>query len=137
MSVIIQPHDKQSSTTCSEQVTSIKSLAGKGINDVKVLEPDADRPTGCVAYPVSTTATAYLYVKGRVDLDAEITKAQKKIDKAKQGIQKQEKLLTDSGYKEKVSAEVQEADQRKVAVAKAEIQSFEATIQQFEQLKLE
>lgn len=79
----------------------------------------------------------FLYVKGRVDIDAEIVKAQKKLEKIKTATQKQEKMLLDSGYKEKVSAEVQESDHRKLAEAKQEISSFEETIKQFEQLKLE
>ncbi|KAH7162730.1 tRNA synthetases class I-domain-containing protein [Dactylonectria estremocensis] len=137
VTVIIQGHNETSLTTVKEQVTSIKSLAGKGIKDVEILGPDAARPAGCVAYPVSIEAAVFLHVKGRVDLDAEIAKAQKKLDKAKSNIQKQEKILQDPGYLEKVSDAVQETDQKKLADAKSELQSFEETIKQFEQLKLE
>ncbi|KAH7329300.1 tRNA synthetases class I-domain-containing protein [Stachybotrys elegans] len=135
--VIIQAYDETSLQTCKEQITSIKSLAGKGVKDIEILGPDAARPAGCVAYPVSTSASVFLYVKGRVDMDAEIAKAQKKLDKARANIQKQEKILVDPNYKEKVSEQVREADEKKLAEAKQEMQSFEATIKQFEQLKLE
>jgi valyl-tRNA synthetase len=123
--------------TVEEQASSIKSLSGKGIKGVQILGPDAARPAGCVAYPVSTDASVFLHVKGRVDLDAEIAKAQKKLDKAKGNIQKQEKILKDSNYLEKVSDAVREADEKKLADAKQELNSFEETIKQFEQLKLE
>jgi valyl-tRNA synthetase len=135
--VIIQAFDETSLKTCQEQVSSIKSLSGKGVDAIEILGPDASRPAGCVAYPVSTSASVFLHVKGRVDIDAEIAKAQKKLDKTRSTIQKQEKILVDPGYKEKVSAEVQEQDQKKLADARQEIHSFEETIKQFEQLKLE
>ncbi|KAF7542274.1 hypothetical protein G7Z17_g11717 [Cylindrodendrum hubeiense] len=137
VNVIIQGYNETSLTTVKQQVSSIKTLSGKGIKDVEILSPDAARPAGCVAYPVSTEAAVFLHVKGRVDLDAEIAKAQKKLDKAKSNIQKQEKILKDPGYVEKVSAAVQETDQKRLADAKQELQSFEETIKQFEQLKLE
>lgn len=70
-------------------------------------------------------------------MDAEIAKAQKKLDKAKSSIQRQEKLLADVVYLTKASEAVREADEKKLADAKQELTSFEATIKQFEQLKLE
>lgn len=137
MTVTIQAYDETSLKTVTEQVTSIKSLAGKGVDKVHILGPDAPRPAGSVSYPVSTTAAAYLYVKGRVDMDAEIAKAQKKLDKAIANIKKQEKIFLDPSYKEKVSPAVQEADEAKLAEVKQEAKTFEETIQQFQQLKLE
>lgn len=135
--VTIQAHDGETLKTCKNEVSSIKSLSGKGIKSMQVVGSDASRPAGCVAYPVSTTATVFLYVKGRVDMDAEITKAQKKLDKVKISSQKQEKLLQDAGYKEKVSPAVLESDQKRMAEFKQEIHSLEETLKQFEQLKLE
>lgn len=135
--VIIQAYNETSLQTCQNEVSSIKSLSGKAVKDMKVIGPDAPRPAGCVAYPVSTSAAVFLHVKGRVDIDAEITKAQKKLDKAKATVQKQEKILADPGYVDKVSAAVQETDRQKLADAKQEEHSFEETIKQFEQLKLE
>lgn len=86
---------------------------------------------------MSTLVSVFLHVKGRVDMDAEITKAQKKLDKANAAIQKQEKIFNDPNYEAKVSAEVKEMEQKKLADSKQEINSFEETIRQFEQLKLE
>lgn len=112
-------------------------MAGKAVSKINILGADAARPAGCVAYPVSTAATVFLHVKGRVDMDAEITKAQKRRDKAQSSIQRQEKLLADAVYLEKASEAVREADEKKLADAKQELSSFEETIKQFEQLKLE
>lgn len=135
--VIIKALNATTLATCTDQASSIKSLGGKGVSNVEVLGPDAARPAGCVAYPVSTDATVFLHVKGRVDLDAEIAKAQKKLDKATANVKKQERNLNTPSYKEKVSEEVQAADQKTLADSKQEVRSFEETIKQFEQLKLE
>jgi valyl-tRNA synthetase len=107
------------------------------VKDIQILGPDATRPGGCVAYPISTSAAVFLYVKDRVDMDSEIAKAQKKLDKVKANIQKQEKILLDPSYKEKVSEAVQASDQAKLAESQQEAKSFEETIKQFEQIKLE
>lgn len=61
-------------------------------------------------------------------MDAGVSKAQKKIEKTNAGIQKQEKLLADPGYKEKVLAAVQEGDLKRLADAKQEKHSLEETI---------
>lgn len=137
LAVTVQAYNETTHKTVLEQVVSIKSLSGKGVKSVETLGPDAPRPSGSVAYPVSTSAAVFLYVKGRVDMDAEIAKAQKKLEKANNAIKRQEKLLQDAGYNEKVSPEVRKTDEARLADAKHEAKSFEETIQQFEQLKLE
>lgn len=135
--IIIQAYDSKTLATVQEQIASITSLSGKTVSKVDIIGPDAPRPSGSVAYPVSTVASVFLHVKGRVDIDAEITKAQKKMAKADAVVQKQEKLLADPKYTDKVSAEVRDADEKKLAEAQQEVRSFEETIKQFGQIKLE
>lgn len=53
------------------------------------------------------------------------------------GIDKQKKILDDPAYKEKVSAELQEIERRKLGDLETEKKAFEETIKQFETLKLE
>lgn len=135
--VVIQAYNDTALQTCTKEITSITSLTGKAVRKIDVIGPDAPRPAGCVAYSVSTAAAVFLHVKGRVDMDAEIAKAQKRVDKANQNIQRQEKLLADASYKEKASEAVRESDEKKLADSKQEVINYEATIKQFEQLKLE
>lgn len=118
-------------------MSSIQTLSGKGVSEVKIAGPNDARPGGSVAYTVGTSAAVYLHVAGRVDFDAEIAKAQKKLDKAKSAVARQEKILNDENYKSKVSDQVREADEGKLADAQQEVKSYEETIKQFEQLKLE
>lgn len=88
-------------------------------------------------FSVSSAAAVFLHVKGRVDIDGEIVKASKKLDKTKAGIEKQKKILDDPAYKEKVSPELQEVERRKLGDLETEKNGFEETIKQFETLKLE
>ncbi|KAI6779603.1 Valine--tRNA ligase-like protein [Emericellopsis cladophorae] len=133
----VQAYNDETLKTANDQITSIKTLIGKGVADIKIVGPDEARPTGSVAYPVGMNATVFLHVSGRVDFDAEIAKAQKKLDKAISTIARQEKTLNEASYKEKSSAQTQELDQSRLAESKQEAKSYEETIKQFEQLKLE
>lgn len=135
--VYISTTDATSHTTATAQHQSIKSLSGKGVSSITILEQSAFRPSGCVIFPVSASAAVFLHVKGRVDIDAEIAKASKKLENAKKGIEKQTKILGDEGYKEKVSVELQKVEKSKLKDLESEAKGFEETIKQFENLKLE
>lgn len=135
--MFVQASNDAALETCDAEISSIKTLSGKKVKTMEVLRPDAPRPAGCVSYPVSTSAAVFLLVKGRVDMDAEIAKAQKKLDKAKSSIQRQEKILLEPGYKAKVSGAVYGLEEQRLADAQQEAAAFEATIKQFEQLKVE
>lgn len=133
----MQTYNETAHQTVTEQVQSLTSLSGKGVTTVELVSGSDARPGGCVAFPVSSSAAVFLRVKGRVDLDAEIAKAAKKLDRTQAAIAKQQKLLADQGYLAKVSAEQQEGDRRRLADYESEARGFEATIRQFEDLKLE
>ena len=79
----------------------------------------------------------FLQVKGRIDIAEEISKAQKKLDKASEIVRKQRAILDDEGYKVKVSEELQEVERKKLKDAEAECREFEESIAQFERLRLE
>ena len=64
-------------------------------------------------------------------------KASKKLEKTKQGIERQKKILSDKDYQEKVSKELQEVEINKLKDLETERNAFEETIKQFEQLKME
>jgi valyl-tRNA synthetase len=116
---------------------SIRSLSGKGVSSITILSDSDARPSGCVFFSVSSAAGVFLHVKGRVDIDAEIQKAAKKLEKTKLGIQKQKKILDDPAYKEKASEALQDIEKRKLGDLETEQKGFEETIEQFETLKLE
>lgn len=135
--VFIQGYDAASHKTVSEEKSSIRSLSGKSQLNIEVLSPQDARPSGCVAFPVSRAVSVFLHVKGRVDLDEEIAKASKKLEKSRGAVQKQQKLLSDSAYLEKVAVATQDADKKKLADLESEMNGLEETIKQFNDLKLE
>ena len=135
--IFIQAYDAAPYKTVSEEKSSIRSLSGKGAINIEILSPGHARPTGCVAFPVSSAVSVFIHVKDRVDLDEEITKAAKKLEKAQAAVQKQRKLVSDPAYVEKVAVATQDGDKKKLADMESEAHGFETTIEQFKQLKLE
>ncbi|TEY43479.1 hypothetical protein BOTCAL_0369g00090 [Botryotinia calthae] len=135
--VFVQAYDTTSHSTITSQVQSIKSLSGKGVSSLEVLSSIDARPAGCVVFSISSAAAVFLHVKGRVDIDGEIEKAAKKLERTRTGIEKQRKLLDDPAYQEKVSKELQEIERKKLGDLETEQRGFEETIKQFETLKLE
>lgn len=133
----IQTYDETAHKTVADQLASIKSLSGKGVTSVDIVPGTDSRPAGSVAFPVSSAAAVFLHVKGRVDLDAEIEKANKKLERTRQSIAKQQKLLADPKYIEKTPQNLQEDAKRKLGDFESEAKGFEGTIKQFEDLKLE
>lgn len=135
--LFIQSTNADAHKTATEQVQSIRSLSGKGIGSITIVEPSAARPAGCVAYPIGASASVYLHIQGRIDLDAELDKAAKKLDKAKGAAEKQRKLVNGADYVAKVAVATQEADRKKLADLESEEKGFAATIEELKQLKLE
>jgi valyl-tRNA synthetase len=135
--ISIQCQNTASHKTVSEEKSSIRSLSGKGAMTIEILSPEHPRPAGCVAFPVSSAVSVFIHVKGRVNLDEEIGKATKKLEKARAAVQKQRKLVNDPAYAEKVAVATQDADRKKLVDLESEEKSLETTIEQFERLKVE
>jgi valyl-tRNA synthetase len=87
-------------------------------------------------YTVGASATVYLDVKGRVDIDKEIAKAKDRLKRANEVAEKQRKIM-DGEWEEKVSSAVKEMEREKLRAAEVEARNWEASIGQFERLKIE
>ena len=74
-------------------------------------------------------------LQGRINIDEEIEKAQKKLDKNAIIIERQEKLMSAKDYKTKVKASVQETEAAKLADAKAESETLSSLIAKLEKLR--
>ncbi|KAK0630696.1 tRNA synthetases class I-domain-containing protein [Bombardia bombarda] len=133
----IQAHDDKSLGTISDQINSILSLVGRGDYITNILSPGDARPPGCVALTVTSSATIFLFIRDRVDIEAEIEKAKAKLAKAYVAVERQSKLVADPKYRQKVSEGVLEADGKKLAELEAQVKTKEETVDQFERLKLE
>ena len=103
---------------------------------LSVLSTNEPRPTGCVVQAVNAEAAVYLLIKGRVDIDAEISKSKNKLEKASQAVAKQRKMRDGDGWR-KMKKEAQESEERKLEDAMKEVEVLEGSVAQFERLKLE
>lgn len=133
----IQLFNATAHATCVADLASIRSLSGKAVSSIALLAADAPKPTGCVPFAVSSAATVFLVVKGRVDIEAEIGKARRKLERATETVKRQRAILEDGSYREKVREELQEVERRKLRDAEAEVREMEACWRQFERLKVE
>jgi valyl-tRNA synthetase len=133
----VQLFDSTAYQTCAQQIQSIRSLVGKGVSEIHLLRASEPKPQGCIPEPVSAAATAFLHIKGRVDLDQEIVKARIKMEKASEVVKKQKSLLNDEAFASKVREELQELERTKLADAEKEVEEMQGSMQRLEALKLE
>ena len=140
--IYLQLFDDAALTVCKEELPSITTLAGKAVTQgggtISILSSQDPKPKGCVVLPVNKSASVFLQIKGRVDIDAEISKAMKKLMVANEGIKKQRGILEDKGFQEKVKKEeLKEAERRKLEDYEAEVRELEGSVARFQELKLE
>ncbi|ODQ64937.1 hypothetical protein NADFUDRAFT_83077 [Nadsonia fulvescens var. elongata DSM 6958] len=119
--------------TLEQQKSSILSLV-KAATEAEILSMDAQVPEGCVVFVVNPECSVYVLVKGQVDLDAEITKANGKIaklDKIRAGLLKS---MNVQDYETKVRQEVRDQNSVKLEGYNAEIDGLEAMVEEFKRL---
>jgi len=74
-------------------------------------------------------------MQGHANIEAEIEKAKKKLDKINEHIQRQEKSMSGKDYQTKVKDSVKEVDAGKLADSKAEADTITQLIEKLEKLK--
>lgn len=133
--VYVESNDAKSFETANSQKDSIVSLI-KAIDSVEVVSDASKIPEGCVLKAVNPEVNVHLLVKGHVDIDAEIAKVQKKLDKSIKNKQNIEKIINSKDYDSKANAQAKEANKVKYDNTVAEIEGLEATIENLRRLKL-
>ncbi|KAF2674470.1 valyl-tRNA synthetase [Microthyrium microscopicum] len=128
-SPVVQASDDASFSIIKSELQAIKSLAGKGVTSVSILGPNDPTPTGSAVYVVGKTAAVFLEVKGQVDVDDEIKKAQTKLKKASDGASKLKMQLADEEFRAHVSAGVLETEETRLAEFDAQISNYERRIE--------
>ncbi|QLQ80223.1 hypothetical protein HG537_0D02240 [Torulaspora globosa] len=121
--------------TAESQKESIVALI-KAIDGIKVVRKATDIPEGCVLKAVNPDVNVHVLVKGHVDIDAEICKVEKKLERAiktKNGI---ESTISSKDYETKANDQAKEANRTRLENAMAEIDGLEATIENLKRLKL-
>lgn len=122
------------------QTSAIKALSGKAVTDLKIFgpdTPDASLPGGCAIFVVASDIIVMVDVAaGVTDINVEIGKLQKKLEKTQTTIQKQQELMAREGFEENVSDVVLSAEKQKLVDAESATQNYKRTIEEFEKMSL-
>ncbi|KAH8827166.1 tRNA synthetases class I-domain-containing protein [Flagelloscypha sp. PMI_526] len=126
--------DPAEASLIESQVPTIVALS-KGCKSAKVVQDVKEVPEGCGSSVVTHSLTAYILVRGLVDLDAEMAKCDKKLDLAKLSLGKIDKEESKPNYLEAVPEGKRLANGEKRKTLEAEIATLEATKEMFSKLK--
>ena len=133
--VYIETSNESIFETAESQKDSIVSLI-KAIDQVSVVKTVKDIPEGCVLQSVNPEVNVHVLVKGHVDIDEEIAKVQKKLDKSQKSKSGIEKIINSADYEQKANEHAKKANKEKLEHTNAEIETLEATIANLQRLKL-
>ncbi|GES82589.1 valine-tRNA ligase [Rhizophagus clarus] len=132
----LMPHaaSEKIASLLTSQEQSIITLV-KGAKSVHVFQKGEAIPTGCALSTVNDEINVLLMVKGFIDIDAEVSKFEKKLDKTIQSLTSLQKNISIPGYENKVPEDVREANDIKLKNYQAEIDALTHSIQNFLKLK--
>ncbi|KAF8737653.1 hypothetical protein AX14_012535 [Amanita brunnescens Koide BX004] len=116
------------------QVATIVTLT-KGCKNATIVRELADIPAGCGAAVVTPTVAVHVLVKGLVNLEAEISKCDKKLDLARLGLAKIVKVEAQPDYLETVPEGVRHGNEEKRKTLEAEIATLEQAREAFTKLQ--
>ncbi|KAK9477063.1 tRNA synthetases class I-domain-containing protein [Lipomyces japonicus] len=133
--VFIQSSSAEERRIAREQLSSISTLA-KQADQFTVVTSGDELPDGTTLAVVNKDTTVGLLLKGLVDADAEIKKAEIKLRKVEQSKAGLEKLVSSKDYASKAKEDVQQRDQVKLKTFETEIESLKAVIEDFEKLRV-
>ncbi|EMC95433.1 hypothetical protein BAUCODRAFT_541606 [Baudoinia panamericana UAMH 10762] len=133
----IQALNSTAHSIASAEVASIKTLSGKYLTTVTVLNQSDPIPAGSAVYPLGSDAAVFIQLQGKIDPDAEIKKLKGKMEEAARVVKEQERILAGlelgaSGVAEEVRRREEEGLRGKVAEQRA----FEESVARFEEMKL-
>ncbi|KAG5518928.1 hypothetical protein PMAC_002459 [Pneumocystis sp. 'macacae'] len=116
------------------QINVILSLI-KGCGSINILRNSMFQPEGCIIATVNSDCSVLLLVKDQIDFDAEIEKAEKKIEKNKCLIFEIEKRINKEDYNIKVPESIKFENMNKYNIFMSEITSLEKVISDFRRLR--
>lgn len=86
----------------------------KGCDVLTIVESESEIPVGCVGENISNDLAAHLLLKGVVNVDQEIAKAEKKKAFQEAAAEKLRQGMQAPGYEEKKPLQVREKESQKV-----------------------
>ncbi|KAF7969993.1 hypothetical protein HWV62_25422 [Athelia sp. TMB] len=132
--LFIQVQTEQEAALFQSQTPTIVALT-KGCKSATVVRDVQAIPAGCGSTVLSPTVVVHVLVRGLVDLDNEIAKAEKKIGLAQMNLTKLQKVISQPNYEETIPANVREANDEKRKTFEAELATLETSKEMFAKLK--
>ncbi|EIN04124.1 hypothetical protein PUNSTDRAFT_122965 [Punctularia strigosozonata HHB-11173 SS5] len=116
------------------QASTIVALT-KGGKSAKVVKELSEIPEGCGSTVLTPTITIFVLVRGQVDLDVEIAKADKKLQLALMNLEKIRKVESQPDYENIISADVRLLNEDKRKTLEAEVENLRNSKDMFAKLK--
>ncbi|KAK9446477.1 tRNA synthetases class I-domain-containing protein [Limtongia smithiae] len=132
--IYVQVARPEDGATIEAQTSSIGALI-KAYDTLEVLDPSASFPEGTGLAVVSAEVTVGVLLKGYVDAETEIRKAESRLGKTQQSKAALEKTMSNKDYETKAKPEAKVANAEKLKTLEAEIESLEGMIRDFEKLR--
>ncbi|KAK9709947.1 valine--tRNA ligase [Basidiobolus ranarum] len=118
----------------AKETRSIVTLT-KGCKQAVVLGGSDSVPAGCALATVTEDINVLLMIKGQVDIDAEVEKLNKKLEKVQTSLTTLNKKISIPDYESKVRADIREMNETKIKGYQSEIEGITNSIQNFLSLK--
>ncbi|KAH8919452.1 hypothetical protein BT69DRAFT_495152 [Atractiella rhizophila] len=118
-----------------EREAPIISTLVKGSQSIQIVKDKNAIPSGCATESISSDITAHLLVRGLIDFDQEITKAEKKITLTNMNVERLEKQMNAPDYETKIREDVRNANAEKMRDLNAELETLRQSIENFKLLK--
>ena len=129
----VQPYDSAAHSTTLREQAAIRTLGGRALSDLSILEPKSENPSGCLVYPIGSKAAVWVHVEGRINPAEEIQKAEKKLKETRKAVGEKEKASNDMDKSEVANAAAKEKALEELHNARVE---EGALVQMLEGLKL-
>ncbi|KAK9382468.1 tRNA synthetases class I-domain-containing protein [Kockiozyma suomiensis] len=133
--IFVQVVKSEDKAAIEAQVSSISALI-KSYDSLVVIMADEAFPEGTGVATVSKDITVGILLKGQVDADAEIKKAESRLSKVLSSQAALEKTMANKDYETKAKPEAKEANKTKLDTFQSEIESLKSMISDFERLRV-
>lgn len=130
LQVFVQCSNANLMPLLQEQIPTLLALV-KGCTSVKIVEQASDVPEGCSSETIGADIVVHLLVKGLINVDAELAKAEKKIALAQTSMNKLKVTLERAETPEEIKAKNAE----ELKVLEAEIAALTLSTEQFAKMR--
>lgn len=126
----IQTSNPDLAKLLESQIPTLTALI-KGSKQVRIVSSASDVPEGCSSDTVGADIVVHLLIKGLINVDTEMAKAQKKMTAAQSGIDK----LVKSIEKKETPEEIKAQSRDSLKVLEAEMKALTLNMEQFEKMR--